>query len=439
MSFFGRAGPQGVKAAAEISGDCSAPALPAAAQQAAMMEELRSWQALVSLWERMDDRRLHVHEAPSTFEVGRPVRAGWLVRRSKSAVFVEWRRHWAVLKRAHLFLFDRPDSTRPSNWYLLRKADVRVRGKTSGQHHVVELLLPHRRKVVLAAASDEDMRGWLETLDRAISMGTSDPRACRPLHCAPALVKQRALGGVPDCFRGIVWQKLTAADALRQRHPDRYKALLSIEAPVDAMVRRDLHRTMPKNAFFKEEEPGARGGGGGARGQQLLFNVVHAYAVHDSAVGYSQGINFLSAVLLLHMRQEQAFWVLVQLMRRYRIRGLFEANNPQLALEHFKLERLTMLCTPALHQHFTEQGVDISVFTSEWLITLFSYTFPLSFTFRVWDTLFVKGFAYILQVVLFSFPFHFCVHPLGGLLFSCVVPCAHAHTTAKQEARLGAI
>ena len=96
MSFFGRAGPQGVKAAAEISGDCSAPALPAAAQQAAMMEELRSWQALVSLWERMDDRRLHVHEAPSTFEVGRPVRAGWLVRRSKSAVFVEWRRHWAV-------------------------------------------------------------------------------------------------------------------------------------------------------------------------------------------------------------------------------------------------------------------------------------------------------------------------------------------------------
>ena len=43
------------------------------------------------------------------------------------------------------------------------------------------------------------------------------------------------------------------------------------------------------------------------------------------------------------MRQEQAFWVLVQLMRRYRIRGLFEANNPQLALEHFKLEVVRLL------------------------------------------------------------------------------------------------
>ena len=86
------------------------------------MEELRSWQALVSLWDRMKDRRLHMHEAPSTFEIDRPAREGWLMRRSKSAgVFAEWRRQWAVLKRAHLFLYDRPDSSRPSNWYLLRK------------------------------------------------------------------------------------------------------------------------------------------------------------------------------------------------------------------------------------------------------------------------------------------------------------------------------
>lgn len=44
-----------------------------AAAQAAMMEELRSWQSLVSLWDRMEDRRLHMHEAPSTFELGTPV------------------------------------------------------------------------------------------------------------------------------------------------------------------------------------------------------------------------------------------------------------------------------------------------------------------------------------------------------------------------------
>jgi hypothetical protein len=361
-----------------------------------MMQELRSWQALVSLWDRMEDRRLHMHEAPSTFEIANPAHEGWVMRRSKSGVFVEWRRQWAVLKRAHLFLYDRPDSSRPSNWYLLRKADVQVRGKTSGQKYVLELLLPHRRKVVLAGASAEDMQSWCDAVSHAIALGTADPRACRPLRCAPAMVKRRALAGVPDCFRGIVWQKLSGADALRQRHPDRYKALLAIPSPADSYIRRDLRRTMPKNAFFQEDA--GEGAEGCAHGQALLFNVVHALAVHDPDLGYSQGINFLSAVLLLHMKQESAFWVLVQLMRRYRMRGLFVAKNPQLALEHFKLQRLTTLCTPALHQLFTEQGVDISVFISEWLITLFSYSFPLSFTFRVWDTLLVKGFSYVLQV-----------------------------------------
>ena len=143
------------------------------------------------------------------------------MRRSKSGVFVEWRRQWAMLKRAHLFLFDRPDSSRPSGWYLLRKADVQVRGKTSWQKDVLQLMLSHRRKVVLACGSSADLQAWQESLCRSISLGTSDPRACRPLQCAPAIVKQHALGGVPDCFRGIVWQKLAGADALRQRHPDR--------------------------------------------------------------------------------------------------------------------------------------------------------------------------------------------------------------------------
>ena len=62
---------------------------------------------------------------------------------------------------------------------------------------------------------------YIQAITSAISIGTADVRACRSLHCAPAIVKERALGGIPDCFRGIVWQKLTAADALRHRYPDR--------------------------------------------------------------------------------------------------------------------------------------------------------------------------------------------------------------------------
>ena len=213
--------------------------------------------------------------------------------------------------------------------------------------------------------------------------------------------------------------------------------MLGIRSPADPYIERDLGRTMPKNAFFKEEGVGAEVH---VPGQQLLFNVVHAYAVHDSEVGYSQGMNFLAAVLLLHMKQEQAFWVLVQLMRRYRMRGLFAASDPQLAVEHFKLQRLTQLCAPALHQLFTEQGVDISVLTSEWLITLFSYRFPLSFTFRVWDALLVKGFSYVLQVavsILRTFECHLLSLTFESIVFFLrEIPTRLANDTRLAESVL---
>mmetsp|Transcript_4187 Transcript_4187/g.6600 ORF Transcript_4187/g.6600 Transcript_4187/m.6600 type:complete len:224 (+) Transcript_4187:1-672(+) len=98
------------------------------------------------------------------------------------------------------------------------------------------------------------------------------------------------------------------------------------------------------------------------------------------------------------MKEEQAFWMLVQLMRRYRLRGMFMAKNPHLAMELFRMKWLIEHCTPNLHNHFAEEGVDVSMFVSEWLITLFSYTFPHEFTFKVWDAFFVKGFTFILQV-----------------------------------------
>jgi hypothetical protein len=44
------------------------------------------------------------------------------------------------------------------------QADVQARGPTSGQQHVLELQLPHRRKVVLAAASGDNVQAWKEVL-----------------------------------------------------------------------------------------------------------------------------------------------------------------------------------------------------------------------------------------------------------------------------------
>lgn len=58
------------------------------------------------------------------------------------------------------------------------------------------------------------------------------------------------------------------------------------------MILRDINRTFPAHDFFKET---------GGLGQDSLYRISKAYAVHDEEVGYCQGLSFLVASLLLHV------------------------------------------------------------------------------------------------------------------------------------------
>ena len=42
------------------------------------------------------------------------------------------------------------------------------------------------------------------------------------------------------------------------------------------------------------------------------------------------GMNFVAANLLMHLNEEDSFWLLVQLLKAYDIRGIFAANVPDL-------------------------------------------------------------------------------------------------------------
>ena len=45
-----------------------------------------------------------------------------------------------------------------------------------------------------------------------------------------------------------------------------------------------------------------------------LKNILLAYSVRNPQVGYCQSMNFLCAMLLLYLEEEQAFWVLAALV-----------------------------------------------------------------------------------------------------------------------------
>lgn len=149
------------------------------------------------------------------------------------------------------------------------------------------------------------------------------------------------------------------------------------ESPMESVIQRDINRTFPAHAFFKQS---------GGLGQDSLYRISKAYSVYDEEIGYVQGLSFLAAALLLHvinilinqihsanieetkifgqwhfdiviffqvcwifffftqMPEEQAFSVLVKICFDYELRDLFKQGFEVLHLKFYQLERLMQVC-----------------------------------------------------------------------------------------------
>jgi len=131
--------------------------------------------------------------------------------------------------------------------------------------------------------------------------------------------------------------------------------------------------------------------------QEGLFGLCKAYALFDEAVGYAQGINFIAMPLLFNMGEEEAFTLLVRLMNRYEIRGLFAGDMGGLHLRLYQFERLLEERDARLYCHLRRRKVEPQLYATQWFLTLFAYRFPLQLVLRVYDLLFSEGLVAILK------------------------------------------
>lgn len=63
-------------------------------------------------------------------------------------------------------------------------------------------------------------------------------------------------------------------------------------------IEKDIRRTFPGHRIFETPE-----------GLNALRRVLVAYSVHNQEVGYCQSLNYICAVLLLFVNEEDAFWL----------------------------------------------------------------------------------------------------------------------------------
>lgn len=129
--------------------------------------------------------------------------------------------------------------------------------------------------------------------------------------------KLLVLGGIPVSYRWKVWAECSGATAMRI--PGYYDDLLqngTDDPLVISQIAMDINRTLTDNIFFRK-----------GPGVSKLKQVLLAYSRRNPEVGYCQGMNMITASLLLIMpSEEDAFWVLCSIVERILPKTYFETN-----------------------------------------------------------------------------------------------------------------
>lgn len=100
------------------------------------------------------------------------------------------------------------------------------------------------------------------------------------------------------------------------------------------------------------------------------------------------------------MPEEEAFAVLVALMRDYRLRDMFKPSMAELGVCMYQLEHLVADTLPDLHAHYAVQGFHTSMYASSWFLTLFTTTLSLPLACRIFDVFLSEGMEVIFKVAL---------------------------------------
>ncbi|KAL0454581.1 UNVERIFIED_CONTAM: EVI5-like protein [Sesamum latifolium] len=171
--------------------------------------------------------------------------------------------------------------------------------------------------------------------------------------------------------------------------------------------------------------------------------------------GVYEGMGFVAGLLLLYMSEEDAFWLLVALLKgavHAPMEGLYmhafgsyervlvvfpklivnsksafkwflnillcsclvpyasvfilgtepihlvQVGLPLVQQYLFQLDQLVKEHLPKLGEHFAKEMINPSMYASQWFITVFSYSFPFHLALRIWDVFLFEGAIIIFKV-----------------------------------------
>ncbi len=268
-----------------------------------------------------------------------------------------------------------------------------------------------------------DAEGWGLLLD---SCALTSPQ-CEAPEGSQETIKYYMRLGLPDKMRARAWSVISAVNVVLDARDGDYQsiveeAILRMDGKQDknaSQIERDLRRTFPSHYLFSNksyvssnvqkssvEEDDMMNSSAilcedfTPDGIEALRRILYAYSVYDDEIGYCQGMNFIAAMFLTFLPEEESFWLLVAIMNDdpYNMRELFTKDMSGSLETLFVADRLVRKLLPDLHQHLNNEGIHVSMFGCQWLMTIFSSSFNFDLVSKVWDNFLVEGWKVVYRV-----------------------------------------
>ncbi|KAG7396078.1 TBC1 domain member 9 [Phytophthora boehmeriae] len=280
--------------------------------------------------------------------------------------------------------------------YRLRKWSERFSARDWTAERVCQKWKENQKRFLLQEAAEEDAEDVNKTTEK--STGNSVKKALSNFATAAELLLHSRQfdgllkAGVPPQLRGQVWWMCSGAAELRQAAKEKYPTLVrrlhTLSKCAEMDIEKDLPRTFP--LALRSSMRHSQGISEGNDNFGELRRVLQAYSLRNPTVGYCQSMNFLAAVLLQHMGEEEAFWVLAaiveELTPQYHTRTMTGSRADQRVFSDLVTQKL-----PTLATHLQALGVDFEPFTLKWFLCLFLNTLPFEPVMRIWDVFFCEG------------------------------------------------
>ncbi|KPM45677.1 hypothetical protein AK830_g1004 [Neonectria ditissima] len=207
--------------------------------------------------------------------------------------------------------------------------------------------------------------------------------------------KNLILNGIPVTYRAKIWSECSGAAT--QRIPGYYDDLVSQSGKDDdpvvvSQIQMDINRTLTDNIFFRK-----------GPGVDKLNEVLLAYSRRNKDVGYCQGMNLITANLLLIMPSaEDAFWILASIVEDILPHGYYDHSLIASRADQQVLRQYVRTILPKLSTHLDSLSIELEALTFQWFLSVFTDCLSAEALFRVWDVVLCTndGSTFLFQVAL---------------------------------------